>query len=296
MQAEQEKFTLKCLSMGQHHATLEYCGPISREGALALAGRLEPLFGYYQYSKVILRLESPGGEVEGLDYLLRVLSQYAKQGKRVETQSTFMCASAAAVLLSAGHFGTRRVCSQTHLLFHSSRLQGANIEWTAASSTMLTNALLSVDRKITEALLERLIAACGGKAGFVEVITARFSFVASNWSQLAPQLITLTSRDGDLSAPAWLKSLKRIMKLQSSPSQMIDAFKRNLVERFQTDTPMHALEAFVLCLIDEVQGVIHADQVRVDAAAEHQGFAEPRTVVHPVEVLREHRTGLATNP
>ena len=274
MKAEQETFTLKCESMGQHDATLGYYGPISKEGALALTRKLEHLFGYYQYNKVILGIESPGGEVDGLDYLLRVLSQHAKQGKWVETRTTFKCASAAAVLLAAGRFGSRRVGVQTQLLFHSSRMQGADIEWTAKSSTMLTKALLSIDRKVIDTLLERLICACDGGDGFVAVVSARLDYVSIHWGALAPQLTTLTSPDTDVAVPQWLKALNRIVKPQGNPEMVIASFKRYLTERFQTDKPMAALEAFVLCLIDEVQGVIQGDQVPMKPTHHREGVGE----------------------
>jgi ATP-dependent protease ClpP protease subunit len=296
MQQEQATFTLQCLSKGPHDATLAYCGQICKEGALALACKLEHLFGYYHYNKVVLRIESPGGQVDGLDYLLRQVSQYAKQGKWIETRTIFTCASAAAVLLAAGRFGARSVSSQTLLLFHSSRMQSAGLEWTATNSARLTKALLNIDRKIIDALLERFINACGGESGFSNVLLERLDFVNRHWSALAPQVVTIISSDSDMAAFKSIKALKRTLKLQSKSERVIATFKRYLVERFQTDQPMHVLEAFSLCLIDEVQDVIRGDQVRIDDACDRQVSSERGNVDRADEVIRAVALDLATTP
>jgi hypothetical protein len=56
-----------------------------------------------------------------------------------------------------------------------------------------------------------------------------------------------------------------LLKLQDQPEKMIASYRQYLFERFQTERRMHLLEAFVLGLIDEIQGVINGNALRQDA-------------------------------
>ena len=275
---DQEVFNLKLESMGQHEAVISYNGTLTQEGVLVLTGRLERLFGYYQYERVVLKLESPGGDVNALDYLLRILGKYAKSGHWVETQSTFMCASAGAVLLSAGSFGTRRVGPQTMLLYHCARLQSEKSEFTASSSVLLTQALLNIDRKLIDSLVARFIDACGAELGFVQVLTQRLKYVQGHWDQLAPQLVTITSGDAARIAPDWLKPIKQVLNLQDNAGQCIASYKRYLIARFQKEQRMHALEAYVLCFIDAIEGVITHDDIAQNPTYPTPTVADPAIV------------------
>ena len=124
-------------------------------GAIALERQLDSLFGYYQYNCVELRLESPGGSVDALHYMLRQMTRYEERGKEVAVQSTFLCASAAAYPVSDGKWGHRRVDRSTNLLFHSARVEATGYGMTAATSTNLSNALSGIDHRLVDVLIQR---------------------------------------------------------------------------------------------------------------------------------------------
>ena len=106
-------YSVVCTEMGPHQASLRYTGAMCQGGALALEFQFDRLFVYYKYRRVTLMMESPGGTIDGMDYVLRVIQRWAAQGRAVAIGSTFQCASAAAFLLSMGEWGRRRVDRST---------------------------------------------------------------------------------------------------------------------------------------------------------------------------------------
>ncbi|MFZ4479090.1 MAG: ATP-dependent Clp protease proteolytic subunit [Rhodoferax sp.] len=260
--ASTNEFTVSCREMGSHEANVLYKGAICRAGALALESQLESLFGYFQYRRITLSLESPGGAIDGLDYVLRLMKKWARQGRVVAVESTFVCASAAAFLLAMGEWGRRSVDRSTMLLFHSSRIEApAMLGMTAAISSNLSSTLQSVDRRLLEMLVNKMLLESGSNQDLVELVLGRMHFVEQNWMQLAGDLSTLTAGADGSRKPDWLKGLQKWTRHGADPKRFVAEMKKYLSLRLQQDSRMDLCEAYVLCLIDQIDGVVDADSV-----------------------------------
>jgi hypothetical protein len=259
------EFSLACTEMGSHEASLIYNGSLCHEGALALEYQCERLFGYYKYERITLSIESPGGVIDGLEYVLRTMTKWAGEGRVVAVRSTFQCASAAAFLLAMGEWGKRRVDRATFLLFHSARIDSSAIGgMTAAYSTNLSQALSSVDRKLLEVLLGQMLKQTGSAQGLSNLIASRIRYLDKNWKQITNSLSTLTSGHS-LSKTDWLKALQKWTRVGTDPNKLVVEMKKHLQSRLQHEARMDLREAYALCLIDEIDGVLDAGSALRDS-------------------------------
>ncbi|MFZ4480984.1 MAG: ATP-dependent Clp protease proteolytic subunit [Rhodoferax sp.] len=260
--ANANQFSTACTEMGAHEACIIYSGLMCQEGALALERQLEQLFGYYQYRRITLSIESPGGAIDGLEYILRVIQKWAQEGRAVAVRSTFQCASAAAFLLAMGDWGHRRVDRAVFLLFHSARIEAPSMAgMTAAYSTNLSHVLSSVDRKLLDVLLEKMLTGSGSVRNLADLVMMRARHVDQNWKQLASDLTTFTSGVDGSRKPDWLRAVQKWSRLEADPGKLVLELKKHLNLRLQRDIRMDLCEAWVLCLIDEIAGVLDADSV-----------------------------------
>ena len=267
--ASTEEFSAVCTEMGAHDATVAYSGAMCTAGALALEYQLERLFGYYKYRRITLRVESAGGAIDGLDYVLRAMHKWAAQGRMVAIESTFQCASAAAFLLTMGEWGRRRVDRSTFLLFHSARLESSSFaEMTAAISTNLLQALNRVDGKLLDVMVNKMLSETGSARNLVDLVLARIHYVDLHWKALAADLTTFTTGADGKRKPDWLKAVQKWTRLGTEPTKFVPELKKHLNLRLQRDERMDLCEAYVLCLIDEVGGVFDAGSAQLAPIAE----------------------------
>lgn len=258
-----------CTEMGPHEASVLYTGAMCQAGALALEYQFERLFGYYQYRRISLSIESPGGAIDGLEYVLRVMHKWAKAGRAVAVGSTFQCGSAAAFLLAMGQWGHRRVDRATFLLFHSARVEGASMAgMTAAFSANLLKTLSSVDQKLLDVMLNKMLSETGGQQALADLVLARARFIDRHWSELALDLTTFTSGLDGNRKPDWLKAVQKWTRLGAEPKKFVLELKKHLNLRLQRDLRMDLCEAYVLCLIDEIDGVLDAGSAALAPATE----------------------------
>jgi ATP-dependent protease ClpP protease subunit len=254
----QNKFSLNVLEMGTHEAGLVYTGEMSQPGALALTRQFERLFGYYQYPKIVLSIESPGGALEGLEYVLRSMMKWSAVGKHVAVRSTFLCASAGAFLLAMGALGDRRVDKGTHLLFHNARIPGASVlQMTASLTTNISKTLSKVDKSMLDYLVEKLMRDAGGIVRLATTVQMRLSFVDSHWSSVGSKLSTIASAKDGTRRPGWIKTMSTWA--YDDPVKFLMAFKSHLARSFGRDQAFDLAESYVLCLIDEIEDVVAAN-------------------------------------
>lgn len=260
------EFSMACSKMGTDEAHVLYKGTICQSGALALAQQFEQLFGYYQYRRVLLSIESPGGEIDALEYLLRAMDKWSKQGRAVAVGTSFLCASAAAFLLSMGQWGERRVDRSTLLLFHSARIDSSSLAgMTAAFSTNLSQVLNTVDRKLLDVMMNKMLFETGSAQALVDLVLARVRYIDTHWKQLASDLTTLTTATDGNRKPDWLKVLQKWARPGADAQKFVLEMKKHLNLRLQRDVRMDLCEAYVLCLIDEIAGVVDADSIELDS-------------------------------
>lgn len=264
-----DEFAVVCTEMGPQQASVLYTGTMCQAGALALEYQFERLFGYYQYRRISLSIESPGGAIEGLEYVLRVMHKWARQGRAVAVGSTFQCGSAAAFLLAMGQWGHRRVDRGTLLLFHSARTEGASMAgMTAAFSANLLKALISIDQKLLDVMVSKMLSETGGQQALAELVLARARFVDQHWTELALDLTTFTTRLDGNRKPDWMKAVQKWTRLGAEPKKFVLEMTKHLNLRLQRDVRMDLCEAYVLCLIDEIAGVLDAGSVELVRATD----------------------------
>jgi len=197
------------------------------------------------------------------------MDQWAKEGRSVAIQSTFQCASAAAFILAMGEWGRRRVDRGTFLLFHSARIDGSSMAgMTAAYSTHLSHALNSVDRKLLDVMVNKMLVETGGAENLADLVLARVRYVDLHWKELSADLTTLTTGVDGTRKPEWLKALQKWMRHGPDPRKFVLEMKKHLNLRMQQDARMDLCEAYVLCLIDEIDTVLDAGSVELATATD----------------------------
>lgn len=256
---------VSCEHLGPDKAVVVYEGVICQAGAAALGQQLESLFGYYQYLRVELRLESPGGSVEAMNYILRQIGRYEREGRVVAVRTTFMCASAAAVLLAMGEWGERRVDQTTALLFHTARVDSNLQGMTAAVSNSLSQTLLVADQRLVSTLLGRMLNETGSEQALLELVRSRLQQVESDWSRLESQLGSSRTEAEGRGRPEWMRALAKLVRPELVDGKFTGTLKKHLYLRMQRDVQMDLREAYALCLIHEVEGVLVDDRRKLDA-------------------------------
>ena len=263
------EFSVDRTEMGAHEASVPYTGAMCQAGALALVSRIEILFSYYRYSRIVLSIESPGGAIDGMEYVLRAMERWAKDGRSVAVESTFQCASAAAFILAMGEWGRRRVDRGTFLLFHSARIDGSSMAgMTAAYSTHLSHALNSVDRKLLDVMVNKMLLETGSAQALADLVLARVRYVDLNWKAVAVELTTLTTGVDGNRKPDWLKMVGKWERWSADPQKFVLEMKKHLHLRLQRDVRMDLCEAYALCLIDEIRDVLDADSAGFSSSTE----------------------------
>jgi ATP-dependent protease ClpP protease subunit len=255
---EENSCTVVCEQMSPHNATIFYRGAICQIGASAMERQFKSLFDYYQYDCVDVRLESPGGSIDSMHYILRKMTDYEERGKKVSVRSTFVCASAAAILLAMGRWGNRIVDRSTTLLFHTSRIDTTGHGMTAAISVNLSQTLAGVDHRLVDVLINRMSRQAGGENALANLVIQRCRYVNENWDTLAESLNSLFSEGQSKRRPDWFKSLTKITRQGLEKGRFLQELKKLIHNRMQHDVRMDLREAFCLCLIDEVTGVLKA--------------------------------------
>ncbi len=107
----------------------------------------------------------------------------------------------------------------------------------------------------------------GGADKLADLVLARALYVETHWAELAGQLTTLTSAVDANRKPDWLKRVQRWGRYADS-SKIVTEMKKHLNAVLQRDAPMDLCEAYVLCLIDEIGGVMDGEKVEVAATAD----------------------------
>jgi hypothetical protein len=214
--------------------------------AFGLEKMLTRLFGYYHYKKVTLRLNSPGGNLTALKYILSVIEQARLNGKEVHTDATFQAASAGALLLSHGQVGTRSVKTLTHLLYHHTRVSGATPTLTSSAADMLSTVMKRMDAKLIGGLVVHISRGFGGVSAVCNEGLARCHNLVDRGASIAQELDLESSKQ-----PKWLGKVTKVYR-ECEKRNSLEPLERFLEQRFTPDTSMELHEAYALLLIDRV--------------------------------------------
>ncbi len=247
------------IAMNEKHLSVTLTGPIDTATVRLLANEVRLGFDYYQFSEMTLTLDSPGGEYNAMRSLLDIIHKRKAQNCHVHVQATQLCASAAALVLAHGQWGTRSVEPGTKLLFHWARASFKDgLTLTSDAAASLAQGLSTTDQRTLEHLVDCLCAGAGNAGKLVAEISSRLDGLLDDWGDIAAAL----GSDSDARAPKqieWVKDLQRNLKRWlSEPSSVKQkaALVTTLKARFEKDSLMDLREAYALCLIDGVSGVL----------------------------------------
>lgn len=108
--------------MNSSSPVIRLTGAIDMAVAYALLDEVKLLHDYYQFRTIELEIDSPGGEVDALHYMVQVLAPWRKgEGRVLKTRALNQAASAGAMLLSFGTVGHRCAAVHSRLLYHNIR-------------------------------------------------------------------------------------------------------------------------------------------------------------------------------
>lgn len=241
----------------QHRLRASYIGPIDRPGAVGLIEIIDSAFGYYQYTRMELSIESPGGLVEALGPMVTAIRRWQARGRTLEMRSTFECASAAALLLAAGTWGQRCVLPGTSLMFHLPRVvfKGAVLKSTAAER--LSRQLRQHDQGTLNWLCSTVARAAGGENALARCIEERVNELRSRWADVAlalsPPLSCEAARCGRD------QSVLRIADRLLSARDFYASYKKAVATMLEQDAPVDLRLAYVLGLVDRIKGVLDGE-------------------------------------
>lgn len=247
------------IDMNEACLNLVLSGTISTQSMRQLASEIRLGFDYYKFSDVTVTLDSPGGEYVAMRSLLEVIGKRKVENCNVHVRAGQQCASAAALLLAHGKWGTRFVEPTTRLLFHWARASfkdGLTVTSDVAAS--LAHGLSNADRQVLECLVDSLSDGAGSTALLVTEIQKRLDSLMQNWGTVARSL-TFDDTDRSPRQVVWIRELQRNLKrwhAEPNSWKLKSTLVSTLKSRFEKDTAMDLREAYVLCLIDIVNDVL----------------------------------------
>lgn len=253
-------------SMNEQQLAVTLNGEITSEAVRRLVSEIRLGFDYYKFPQITLRLDSPGGEYKAMKALIDACNAYRAENLSVHVQASQQCASAAALVLAQGHWGTRTVEPDTQLLFHWVRtsFQAGQI-LTSDLAANLARGLSSTDDKILERLVASMCRGAGNETALIKTIVDRLDELLNNWNATAAGL-SEDAPQNCVKSCEWLKELQRNVKrwiALADTTRQKAAVISFLKARFEKDSVMDLREAYALCLIDAVRGVLPAEKYMV---------------------------------
>ncbi|MGJ7917749.1 ATP-dependent Clp protease proteolytic subunit [Massilia sp. LXY-6] len=239
------------ISINERAGLLKLNGTICQEAAMDFRERLDLLVRYYQHRHLTLHINSNGGEVGSLRYMLDGMRLHRQDGITFATVASFSACSAAAVLLASGEPRRRSVSRQSSLLFHHSRQRiepGQMI--TADGALRLAGMLSQVDAAFEQAIVAHLTEGFGDIVSLAEEGEARCRLVQARADDLVQQQVALEA--GRLFTAAENMQTMWASCLDRRSAEPYTAFLRS---RFATDDWMELVDAYALVLIDTVDQV-----------------------------------------
>jgi ATP-dependent protease ClpP protease subunit len=247
------------VSMNEKRLVIALQGEITSTAVQALVRELDCGFDYYQYPAITVELNSPGGEYIAMRTLLDTFKSRRQANFEIYVHASHLCASAAALVLAHGPWGTRSIEPHTHLQFHWARatLQVGQV-LTSDMAASLARGLSTVDKRTLECLVAGMSEGAGSSRALVDSMASRLGELLANWDGVAAAL----HRDAG-QVPAmklvWVKELQSHLKrwsAETNPVKRLAAIVSCLNTRFEKDSAMDLREAYALCLVDRVAGVL----------------------------------------
>ena len=139
-------------------AVISFNQQVDSASILNLCEEIDTAVDDYHYRKVQIRIESPGGEIDALQYYIDKLPQWRRKQVQLETMALMQSSSAAALMLSLGDLGKRSAAPSANLLYHNARVYGSREPLTSEGLGELERRLSRIDDKMLMRLLRHLYA------------------------------------------------------------------------------------------------------------------------------------------
>lgn len=240
---------------------IDFSTDVDMASVKSMSKLLNIAYDYYKFNKVCLNINSPGGHGNAMIEGLKIIDNFRRKGKAVNVSAGHCCASAAAILLANGAWGYRTVVPTTKLLFHFGRMQIQDINLTRERASSFAQKLAMVDQQMVAQLVSILCQGAGSEDALRQEMSSRCESLIGNWDKVHADLCSHNIFPLNLRGP-WLKTLATASSYGKSSSlsdlsgQFTDWLTRHLRRRFDEDTEMDLREAYALCLVDRVEGVL----------------------------------------
>ena len=107
-------------------AIIRFSGGVNPDSIFKLCDEIDFAQSHYYYDRVIIEIDSGGGEAKSLQYFVSKLDSWHASGLAIETRALTHCCSAGAYMLSFGDIGQRSALPDTMLLYHNARISAGN--------------------------------------------------------------------------------------------------------------------------------------------------------------------------
>lgn len=234
-----------------HNCRIIFNVAVDRHSVKALIEAINAAFTYYKYPLVTIDIDSPGGEIRALHFLMSQFERWRKESRRIATSASVSVSSAAAAILALGDHGTRNVDKTTSLLFHFARIFQPNSTLTADKASQLAKVMSREDERIIDRLLGHVVGPVNDPQ-------------AQDWRNQTRTRLTwaqayLAQKDvsDHFYFPEARNRLQALDKLLSSKKKkpLRERVQDYLKSIFLKDEPIDLLEAWCLNLIDEIRDV-----------------------------------------
>ena len=240
---------------------IDFSTEVDMASIKSMSQLLDMAFDYYKFNEVNLKINSPGGQGYAMNEALKAFDIWRRQGKSVNVSAGHCCASAAAILLAHGAWGHRTVEPTSEILFHFGRMQIQNINLTRERATSFAQKLALVDRQMVSHLVSILCKGAGDEEALRQEISARCEALTRNWDKVHADLCALNIFAVNNRGP-WLKTLAtassavRFSSTVNLSGKFSDWLTRHLNKLFEDENLFDLKQAYALCLIDCIQGVL----------------------------------------
>lgn len=238
-------------------------GEVNQAAVLELRDAMQEAADYWQYDRLVLEINSGGGESLALEALMHEATKWRQRGCRLETLGLMHVASAAALALSMGDMGCRKVHVYTKLLYHHSRyMTSGEMSITAQQAHAAQKRLQRTDKEALTMLLQHLSESHNGMQNLSRSGLERCQWIQQNAHKISNELSGATGvchsqlQRGKAAAPALLKQIERAYT-KAADQQCLDPLIQLLGGIFDCDERMPLDVAWSLMLIDEVEGAPH---------------------------------------
>ena len=134
--------------------TVTFNDEVSSQSIIELVKQISALRDEEFYHEIELEIESPGGDVNALNYFLDAREEWKRRGVTLTTKALTMCASAGAIMLSLGD--VRKATPSSQLTYHYARLHLREASLLTRAAALAAAASLDrIDRDLLRPIVER---------------------------------------------------------------------------------------------------------------------------------------------